>query len=135
MSEDLRYRLYRAGAHFSWWGAFAWTAALTWVNLNRPATAVPSTFQRVSGLFIILLMGIAIALGSALSRMRLARTITQVFETGVNVAGLGAEARQKQIISLLKTELDSRNEGDTWSNGKTTQPPPRSGTWRAHDGE
>lgn len=109
INEDFRYKVYRIGAHASWWGAFAWTSILTWVNLTRPATALPNTFQRVSGLFIILLMGVAIALGSALARMRLAKTIARVFEVGVSVASQGAVERQQQIIRLLKTELESRD--------------------------
>lgn len=106
--EDTRYVIYRLGAHGAWWGAFAWTVALTWVNLTRPALAPPDTFQKISGLFIILLMGVAIALGSALSRMRLARTITRVFEVGVDVASRGAQGRQQQIIDLLNEELKDR---------------------------
>lgn len=103
--EDARYVLYRLGAHLAWWSAFAWLAVLTYVNLTRPAMALPNVFQRISGLFIILLMGIAIALGSALSRMRLARTIAKVFETGVGVASLGAKDRQEQIIQMLREEM------------------------------
>lgn len=106
--EDIRYLSYRLGAHVAWWSAFAWTAALTWVNIARPATALPNAFQRVSGLFIILLMGMAVALGSALSRMRLAKTIRAVFEVGVSVASEGARERQKQIIDLLNDEITSR---------------------------
>src|SRR4051812_28777764 len=98
MSEDFRYKAYRLGAHLAWWGAFAWTSILTWVNLTRPAAALPNTFQRVSGLFIILLMGLGISLGSALARMRLARTIEKVFRVGVSVASGGAKERQDQII-------------------------------------
>lgn len=109
-SEDYRYNLYRFGAHAAWWSAFAWTAALTYVNLTRPAMALPNTFQRVSGLFILLLMGIAIALGSSLARMRLAKTITSVFEVGVTVASEGARQRQSQIIEMLREELESREE-------------------------
>lgn len=127
ISEDVRYRLYRFGAHFAWWSATAWTAILTWVNLTRPVTALPSTFQRVSGLFILLLMGIAIALGSALSRMRLARTITQVFQVGVEVAAAGAEGRQREIMNLLHhcvriTDLDgkeSKLDGKEPKKGET----------------
>lgn len=126
MNEDKRYRLYRFGAHAAWWSAFVWTAALTWVNLARPATALPNTFQRVSGLFIILLMGIAIALGSALSRMRLADTITSVFKVGVNVAASGAKERQEQIIHLLTEEFESKGySGSLYGNlhdGQLTQP-------------
>lgn len=96
-SEDVRYLTYRLGAHVAWWSAFAWTALLTWVNLERPITALPNVFQRISGLFILLLMGIAIALGSALSRMRLARTITSVFETGMKVASQEREALVAEV--------------------------------------
>ncbi len=108
LTEDARYVLYRFGAHFCWWTAFAWTAFLTWVNLNQSARALPSTFQRISGLFIILLMGCAIALGSALSRMRLARTIAGVFAAGVDVASAGSVERQRQIIELLDQEIANR---------------------------
>ena len=69
-------------ANFGWWGAFTLTTVLTWVNISRPPTALPTTFQRVSGLFIILLMGIGIAAGLALSRMRLAESILRAFEEG-----------------------------------------------------
>jgi hypothetical protein len=108
MSEDVRYKLYRLGAHFAWWSAFAWTVALTIVNLSRPVTSLPTVFQRISGLFIILLMGVAIALGSALARMRLAKTIAKVFNVGISVAANGAQERQKQIIQLLGEEIESR---------------------------
>lgn len=75
-------------ANVGWWGAFAWTAALTWVNLSREATAVPNLFQRISGLFIILLMGVGIAAGSALSRMRLSETIMKALEVGYNARSI-----------------------------------------------
>lgn len=84
-SEDRRYLLYRIGAHGAWWGAFAWTAILTVSKLQREITEPPTRFEQVSGLFIILLMGVAIALGSALARMRLAKTISRVFEAGMMV--------------------------------------------------
>lgn len=106
-AEDVRYLAYRLGAHLAWWSAVAWTIALTVVNLSRPVTTLPNLFQRISGLFIILLMGIAIALGSALSRMRLAKTIAKVFETGVGVAALGARDRQEQIIEMLRQEMQN----------------------------
>jgi hypothetical protein len=85
ITEDTRYKLYRWGAHLAWWGALGWAIALTWVNLQRGA-ALPGAFQRISGIAIILLVGVAIALGSALSRMRLARTIGNVFEAGMRIA-------------------------------------------------
>lgn len=118
-SEDARYKLYRYGAHGAWWAAFAWTALLTYVNLTRPITAPPGAFQRVSGIGIILLMGVAIALGSALSRMRLAKTILTVFETGEKVAelrNLAAEKRVEEVgmqldeVRVEKALLDVRRK-------------------------
>lgn len=95
-SEDARYKLYRAGAHGAWWSAFAWTAVLTYVNLTRDPMTPPSAFQRASGLGIILLMGVAIALGSALSRMRLSATILSVFEAGQKVAEIRAHEAEER---------------------------------------
>jgi len=69
-------------ANVGWWGAFTWTSVLTYMNITRPVTAMPNTFQRISGLFIILLMGVGIAAGLALSRMRLAASILRAFEEG-----------------------------------------------------
>lgn len=106
MTEDARYKIYRIGAHVTWWGAFAWTATLTWVNLVRPVTVAPTLFQRVSGLFIILLMGCAIALGSALSRMRLARTISDVFQTGMRLASESHKELASQIIASVHEEKE-----------------------------
>lgn len=83
--EDRRYLLYRVGAHLAWWSAFGLALALTAIRLAHEATDPPTRFEQLSGIFIILLMGAAIALGSALARMRLARTITRVFEAGMMV--------------------------------------------------
>lgn len=110
-SEDARYTLYRAGAHLAWWTAVVWTFVLTWVNIRR-GTALPDTFQEVSGIFIVLLMGMGVALGSALARMRLARTIQQVFRVGADVAAAGSRERQMEIIRLLKQDLEQREHGD-----------------------
>lgn len=106
MTEDTRYKIYRIGAHVTWWGAFAWTAALTWINLSRPALSSPTTFQRVSGLFIILLMGCAIALGSALSRMRLARTISDVFRTGMRIATETHKDIADQVVEGIRKDSE-----------------------------
>lgn len=84
-AEDKRYLFYRIGAHASWWGAFALAVTLTASRLAREVGEPPTRFEQISGIFIILLMGVAIALGSALARMRLARTITRVFEAGMMV--------------------------------------------------
>lgn len=104
MTEDTRYKIYRIGAHVSWWGAFAWTAALTWINISRPVASAPTAFQRVSGLFIILLMGCAIALGSALARMRLARTISDVFQTGMRLASESHKDLANQVVASIRKE-------------------------------
>lgn len=109
MNEDRKYVLYRVGAHCAWWGATLWTAALTWMNVTRPALSLPTTFQRVSGLFILLLMGVAIALGSTLARMRLAKTITEVFQAGVTV-GLVEKARRLTAEEELREILRDDDE-------------------------
>jgi uncharacterized membrane protein len=77
------------------------------MNVSRPALSLPNDFQRVSGLFILLLMGVAIALGSTLSRMRLAKTITEVFQAGVTV-GLVEKARrlspEEELEEILRDD-------------------------------
>lgn len=95
-SEDTRYKIYRVGAHVAWWTAFTWTAVITYISLNQDSMTPPSSFQRVSGLGIILLMGVAIALGSTLSRMRLSATILAVFEAGQRVAALRAHEAEER---------------------------------------
>lgn len=82
MREETRRRATTVLAWGSWLGAFALTALLTWYNITRPPTALPTTYQRVGGLIIILLMGVGIAAGQALSRMKLAETIVRAFEEG-----------------------------------------------------
>lgn len=83
--EDWRYLYYRVGAHFCWWSAFGLALALTVMRLDNSPTELPSKFEQISGIFVILLMGVAISLGSALARMRLAKTIANVFEAGIAV--------------------------------------------------
>lgn len=86
MDEDARFQVYRIGAHGSWWGALILTVILTVMNLSANPLEPPNTFQRIAGIFIVFLIGVGIALGSALARMRLADTIADVFETGLKVA-------------------------------------------------
>lgn len=81
--EDRRFLIYQVGAYVSWIAAFGLTTYLTVVRLGRELTEPPTRFEQLSGIFIILAMGVAIALGSALSRMKLARTITKVFQAGM----------------------------------------------------
>lgn len=94
-AEDRRYLVFKIGAHVCWWLAFAWAVGLTWARVAADPTTPPGTFERVSSIFIILLMGAAISLGSSLSRMRLARTITDVFEAGMTVAAHAARETYK----------------------------------------
>lgn len=116
LTEDTRYNLYRYGAHAAWWTAFAWTALLTYVNLTHPPTAPPGAFQRVSGLGIILLMGIAIALGSALSRMRLASVINKVFESGMRIA----DERQEEMKEWTVKKMPVKGGDEPPSNSSIT---------------
>lgn len=82
LTEENRRKIALLLANFGWWGAIVWTGVLTYFNLTNPPTALPTTVQRVSGIFIILLMGVGIAACSALSRMRLSKTIVAAFEQG-----------------------------------------------------
>lgn len=108
--EDVRYNLYRFGAHTAWWGAAAWSTALTWENLHSSPLKPPSDFIRVSGIFILLLMGVAIALGSALSRMRLGKTISGVFQTGLSIAVSMNNGRSGPYdaarAAIIRTDMD-----------------------------
>ena len=99
-SDDFRFQLYRIGAHVAWWGAFAWTVALTTVNLGRGELAPRTAFQTSSPIVIILLIGIAIALGNALSRMRLAKTIAEVFNLGLTLSA------QRELAELDKGKTE-----------------------------
>lgn len=112
MSETSRYKLYRAMAHGSWWLAFTWTAVLTYANLTRDIAEGPSAFQRVSGLGIVLLIGVAIAMGNALSRMRITKTILSAFETGQRVAEIRLLAKVDEE-GAVKLEAHNDDEEST----------------------
>lgn len=105
MDEDTRYNVYRIGAHGAWWGALALTVALTVVNLLADPLSPPSAFQRVSGIFIVLMIGCGIALGSALARMRLADTIADVFETGLKVATV-LQTNVTASACMIETDIE-----------------------------
>lgn len=93
MSEDTRYLAYRIGAWTAWWLTFV----LTWLR-------VADKFPREWSMLIILLIGVAIALGLALSRMRLARTITQVFLVGM-------QTQARVTAEAVLEELEQGREG------------------------
>ncbi len=82
MRESSRRKAITVLAYGSWLGALGMTAVLTYFNFTHPLPALPNAFQRVGGLFIVLLIGVAISSGLALSRIRLAKTLSAVFEEG-----------------------------------------------------
>lgn len=87
MTEDFRRKATAVVAWGSWAIAIGLTAYLTYYNVNRPPTALPTALQRVGGLIVIVLMGTGIAAGTALSRMKLGETINRVFEEGYKYGG------------------------------------------------
>lgn len=58
-------------AHTGWWGALVGTAL-------RVFNVIPQQY----GVVIVLLIGVGVAAGLSLSRMRLATTIREVFKAG-----------------------------------------------------
>lgn len=80
IDEDRRGTLYRIGAWGSWWGV----AGLLGINISMGGSTggAPPWL----GLVIVVLMGTGIAFGMALSRMRLASTISGVFQVGMRAA-------------------------------------------------
>lgn len=83
MKEDRRRRFITVLAWGSWITAIALTSLLTYFNITHPLPKTPNPFQRIGGLLIILSMGVGIAAGTALSRIKLGETITRVFDAGV----------------------------------------------------
>lgn len=65
-------------AHTGWWGSVLLLVVIISMGGSKPAGNAPPWL----GLVFIILMGVGIAAGSALSRMRLARTIEMAFERG-----------------------------------------------------
>lgn len=77
ITEGVRRTGARIVAHVSWWGAFA-------VTVLRVMELIPVTL----GVIVVLLIGTGTAASLALSRMRLADTITTAFEAGMRVSNL-----------------------------------------------
>lgn len=74
-SDDNRYRVTLVLANLGWWG----TAAIV---VLRAVDVIPDDL----GLAAVLTIGAAVAASIALSRMRLAKTITTVFQAGMTSA-------------------------------------------------
>jgi hypothetical protein len=113
LTEENRRRIALFLAHMGWWGAIVLTTVLTWYNTSRPPTALPTTFQRVAGIFIILMMGVGIAACSALSRMRLSRTIVAAFEQGYKLT----QSRHPELAALHGDKGDKGDKGDIGPKG------------------
>jgi hypothetical protein len=126
-TEELRHRTALTLAHGGWWGAVVWAIVLTYFNVINPLPNPPMPVQRISGIFIILLMGVGIAACSSLSRMRLSKTISKVFETGLtaavsihNVSGAVHGAPTCIIQCNMDGEIQSVEHGEVigWPNGE-----------------
>lgn len=80
MKQEYRH----AGALILAWSSWLGAGVMTWL---RVAEILPVEMSTI----IVLLIGVAIASGIALSRMRLARTVTEAFQ-----AGLDARKKHKE---------------------------------------
>lgn len=93
-SSKVRYRTTLALTHAGWW-----TTALI-VGL-RSANAIPQPM----GVLAVATLGIGVGANLALNRMRLAGTITAVFETGLKVA-TALQANLQATAVVIETDLD-----------------------------
>ncbi len=73
--QNYDYRKTLIVAHLGWWGTAAFAVL-------RAFEVIPVSF----GSFGLLTLGVGVSASLALSRMRLAETITQVFQTGLHLA-------------------------------------------------
>jgi hypothetical protein len=98
-NEDARRLLTRALA----WGAWLTAMALTALRLTGEV-------GQAQGVLIVFFIGIAIAAGSALSRMHLRDTIVGAFEAGLHAAEdrllEGGDGHEEQIKESSKEILD-----------------------------
>lgn len=108
ITEDRRRIFAQIAAHGGWWGAVVLLGINIALGGAEPAGDAPPWL----GLIIVVLIGVGIAGGTSLSRMRLAEVITRALEVGASVAASGAQERQRQIIELLREELNDRKAHD-----------------------
>lgn len=107
ISEEHRRFFALVFAHVGWWGSFVLLCIIISMGGSKPAGKAPPWL----GLIFILLMGVGIAAGSALSRMRLSRTIVTAFERGYDMAVTKARAeRLEEAVSLKKDQKLERDE-------------------------
>src|SRR5688500_1963000 len=78
LTADRRYYSARALAHLGWWGALAVMAAHISMGGAKPVGDAPPWL----GLIIIFMIGIGIAAGNTLGRMRLSKSIAKGFDVG-----------------------------------------------------
>lgn len=78
VKEEQRRTLALIIAHTGWWGALILLGVNIGLGGQRPIGHAPPWL----GLIIVVLIGIGIAGGTSLARMRLARTIMRAFDEG-----------------------------------------------------
>lgn len=109
-SQDARYRVARIAAHGGWWGAFLALVINISLGGTRPVGDAPPWL----GLIVIVLIGIAIAAGQTLGRMRITAAITRAFDVGYSISesesAAGARKRQDEILEQLTRAETERIE-------------------------
>lgn len=107
LSQNVRYRIARATAHTGWWGAVLLLTMHISMGGSRPEGHSPPWL----GLFIVVLIGLGIAGGQSLGRMRLTEAIKNAFNVGYGAAYHDqmdeVAQRQNQILEELE---DARKE-------------------------
>lgn len=110
--EEARERLASVLMHVGWWSALTFTFL-----------AVSELIPRPMGTLVVLLIGVAIAASLARSRMRLADTISQVFETGLTAAVTLQSNILAAQVCIVETDLEGEiaasdcNSIIGWSDG------------------
>ncbi|MEU3052297.1 hypothetical protein [Streptomyces griseus] len=104
VDEDYRYPLTLTVAHIGWWGTVI-------IVLLRATEIIPPQW----GLIAVLTIGIAVTASLSLSRMRFAKTIAGVFQTGLTTAvTLNANVLTDACIVSLNPEgvIESADHAD-----------------------
>lgn len=103
MTEDDRRKVALFVAHGGWWGAFGLLITNVALGGSRPAGSAPPWL----GLIIVFLIGVGIAGGTALARMRMARTIMSAMDQGYRMFKLREDTQDEEPSETSEDETES----------------------------